>query len=275
MKNDHFNNKTCWITGASSGIGAALAGALNESGANLILTARNLEALESVKASCPFPEKIIILYGDLENIQSLPAIALQAWNAFQGIDIVFLNAGMAVRDMIINTDMEMVRKVMNINFFSNVILSKTLLPLMRLKGHGRFVVTSSLSGKFGIPQLGAYAASKHALHGFFETLRSEYENDGIRVTMITAGLVKTNITLKALKGNGSIYGKMQQSIAAGISAYNCARQILKSVARGSCETLVGGLEKYSVLIKRFFPGLLRIGITKHPVRKLRKAGLLP
>jgi dehydrogenase/reductase SDR family member 7B len=275
MKSLNFNNKTCWITGASSGIGAAIAQSLNEMGANLILSARNREGLESVKASCPYPGKILILPCDLENTQSLPSVALKAWSLLQGIDYVFLNAGMAVRDMIINTDMEMVQKVMNINFFSNVILSKTLLPLMRLRGKGCFVVTSSLSGKFGIPQLGAYSASKHALHGFFETLRAEYERDGIRVTMITAGLIKTNITLNALKGNGSIYGKMQKSIAAGIPAEVCAHQIIKAVARGRCEALVGGVEKYSVLIKRFFPGLLRMGITKHPVRKLRQAGLLP
>jgi dehydrogenase/reductase SDR family protein 7B len=275
MKTVNFNDKTCWITGASSGIGAAIAHSLNDMGANLILSARNHEGLESVKKACPYPGKIRILPCDLENIQLLPAVALKAWGLFQGIDHVFLNAGMAVRDMIINTDMEMVRKVMNINFFSNVILSKTLLPLMRLRGHGCFVVTSSLSGKFGIPQLGAYSASKHALHGFFETLRAEYENDGIKVTMITAGLINTNITLNALKGNGSMYGKMQKSISAGISAENCARQVIKAVARGKCEALVGGVEKYSVLIKRFFPGLLRMGITKHPVQKLRKAGLLP
>ncbi|HEY4937303.1 MAG TPA: SDR family NAD(P)-dependent oxidoreductase [Puia sp.] len=275
MKRNNFNNKVCLITGASSGIGAALALSLNGMGANLILSARNREKLEDVKGSCPYPAKISILPCDIEETHNLPAFAQEAWDLFQGIDYVFLNAGMAVRDMIINTDLEMVHKVMNINFFSNVVLSKAMLPLMREKKRGCFVVTSSLCGKFGLPKLGAYSASKHALHGFFESLRAEYESDGIKVTMITVGLVRTNITMHALKGNGTIYGKMQESIAAGISPEACARGIIKAVARGKYEALVGAIEKYSVLFKRFFPGLLRIAITKHPMKRLRNAGLLP
>ncbi len=275
MKANKFDKKVCLITGASSGIGAALAQSLNCMGAILILSARNRENLETVKASCRYPEKIAILECDMEETERLPAFALEAWNLFHGIDYVFLNAGMAVRDTIVNTDLAMVQKVMNINFISNVVLSKELLAYMRLKKRGCFAVTSSLCGKFGIPKLGAYSASKHALHGFFESLRAEYECDGIKVTMVTAGLVRTNITLNALKGNGTIYGKMQDSIAAGISPEACARGIIKAVAKGKYEVLVGAIEKYSVLIKRFFPGLLRIAITKHPMKKLRNAGLLP
>jgi len=275
MKTDKFDNKVCLITGASSGIGAALAQSLNSMGAILILSARNREKLKTVKANCRYPEKIAILECDMEETGKLPDFALEAWNLFHGIDYVFLNAGMAVRDMIVNTDLAMVQKVMNINFISNVVLSRELLTCMRSKKKGCFVVTSSLCGKFGIPKLGAYSASKHALHGFFESLRAEYDCDGIKVTMVTAGLVRTNITLNALKGNGTIYGKMQDSIAAGISPEACARGIIKAVAKGKYEVLVGAIEKYSVLIKRFFPGLLRMAITKHPMKKLRNAGLLP
>ncbi len=275
MKINKFNNKVCLITGASSGIGAALAQSLNGMGATLILSARNRENLESVKANCRNPEKIAILECDMEETESLPVFVFKAWNLFNGIDYVFLNAGMAVRDMIINTDLAMVQKVMNINFISNVVLSRELLICMRSRKQGCFVVTSSLSGKFGIPKLGVYSASKHALHGFFESLRAEYECDGIKVTMVTAGLVRTNITLNALKGDGTLYGKMQDSIAAGISPEACARGIIKAVAKGKYEVLVGAIEKYSVLIKRFFPGLLRMAITKHPMKKLKYAGLLP
>ena len=275
MKKSYFNNKVCWITGASSGIGAALAISLNSMGASLILSARNKENLENVKSSCPYPDKIIILVCDMEETDSLAAVARQAWYLFNGIDNIFLNAGIAVRDMINDTDISMIQKVMNINFLGNVMLSKALLPFMLERKSGRFVVTSSLCGKFGVPKLGAYSASKHALHGFFESFRAEYAREGIKVTMITAGLVKTNITLRALKGNGSSYGRMQESVAAGISPETCARSILNAVAKGSCEVLVGGMEKYSVLLKRFFPGLIRMAITKHPMKKLRAAGLLP
>jgi dehydrogenase/reductase SDR family protein 7B len=275
MKTVNFNNKVCWITGASSGIGAALAHSLNGLGARLILSARNKDRLENVKVGSPYPDNITILPFDMEETESLVTITHKAWNLFKGIDYIFLNAGMAVRDMIIDTDMEMVHKVMNINFFSNVMLTKTLLPLMQSHGQGCFVVTSSLCGKFGIPKLGAYSASKHALHGFYESLRAEYESDGIKVTMITVGFVRTNITLNALKGNGSVYGKMQDAVAAGVSPESCSRDIIRAVARGKYEVLVGAFEKYSVLIKRFFPGLLRKVITRHPMRILRKAGLLP
>jgi short-subunit dehydrogenase len=274
MKANSFKNKICWITGASSGIGAALAHSLNSLGASLILSARDQQKLEMVKMNCPNPEKIYILPCDMEAKNALPAIATRAWSAFQGIDFVFLNAGMAVRDLIIHTDLDMIEKVMNINFLGNVVLSKELLPLMTERGRGCFVVTSSLCGKFGVPKLGAYSASKHALHGFYESLRAEHEKDGIRVTMITAGLVRTNITLHALRGNGSLYGKMQESVAAGISPETCANKILRAVAQGKCEALIGAREKYSVWVKRFFPGLLRLAITRHPMERLRKAGFL-
>jgi dehydrogenase/reductase SDR family member 7B len=275
MKTNKFDRKVCLITGASSGIGEALAQLLNEMGAYLILTARNRDKLENVKASCANPDNIKILPWDIEETATLANFARESWNLYHCIDFIFLNAGMAVRDMILDTDLEMVYKVMNINFFSNVALSKAFLPFMRENKTGCFVVTSSLCGKFGIPKLGAYSASKHALHGFFESLRAEYEQDGIKVTMITAGLVKTNITVHALKGNGKVSGKMQPSVAAGIAPKACANGIIKAVAAGKHEALVGAFEKYSVLLKRFFPGLLRMAITKHPMRKLRAVGLLP
>ena len=274
MKTNFFKNKVCWITGASSGIGAALAHALDSMGASLILSARDQYKLDMIKMHCASPEKIFVLPCDMEAKDTLPEVAVRAWNAFEGIDYVFLNAGMAVRDLIIHTDMVMFEKVMNINFLGNVAISRELIPLMQKKGGGCFVVTNSLSGKFGIPKLAAYSASKHALHGFFDSLRAEYEKDGIRVTMITAGLVKTNITLHALQGNGSLYGKMQESVAAGIAPETCALSMLKAVSRGKSEALVGGLEIYSVWVKRFIPSLLRMAISRHPMRRLRNAGIL-
>ncbi len=275
MNTSQFENKICLVTGASSGIGKALAKKLNSLGAIVILTARNKENLEIVKADCRYPDKIRIFPFDMEEIKMIEFFAQQAWNLFHKIDFVFLNAGMAIRDMVHLTDLDMVYKVMNVNFFSQVALSKALLPYMLEKKQGRFIVTSSLCGKFGVPKLSAYSASKHALHGFFESLRAEYESEGISVTMITAGLVKTDITIHALKGNGTINGKMQASVAGGISPEACAHTIIQVVAAGKYEALVGGIEKYSILIKRFFPGLLRRVISKHPMKKLRDAGLLP
>ncbi len=131
---------------------------------------------------------------------------------------------------------------------------------MKQAGTGCFVVTSSICGKFGVPKLSAYSASKHALHGFFEALRAEYEGFGIRVTIITSGLVRTGITVNGFTGDGKFYGKMQESVADGITPQKSATAILHAVACEQREALIGGIEKYSVLIKRFFPGLLALVI---------------
>ncbi|ALI98807.1 SDR family oxidoreductase [Rufibacter tibetensis] len=274
MQVQGFNAKVVWITGASSGIGAALALELSRLGAILILSARSVENLEVVKASCTNPDQVTILTADMAETDSLPSIAAQAWRLHHGIDYVFLNAGFAVRDRIINTEVELIKKVMDVNFFSAVVLTKTLLPLMKARGAGHFVVTSSLSGKYGIPQLGAYAASKHALHGFFDSLRAEQETDEVKITIVIPGLVKTNISVKALKGDGSAYGKMQESISSGISPEACAHGILQAVAKGKNEVLIGGSEIASVWVKRLFPGLFSYLIRKHPLQKLRKLGLV-
>lgn len=273
MKVKDFHNKVCWVTGSSSGIGAALAIALNKLGAYVILSARNVENLEKIKSACAEPGKVAIVACDMEDTDSLPSIAMQSWKTFNGIDYVFLNAGFAVRDTVINTAFDLFKKVMTINFFSTVIITKTLLPLMTENGSGCFVITSSLSGKYGIPKLAAYAASKHALHGFFESLRAENEMENIKFTIVIPGLVKTNISVNALKGDGQPYGKMQQSIENGISPEACAQGIIKAVASEKKEVLIGGFEKYSVVVKRFFPGFFTSFIGKHPFKKLRKLGL--
>lgn len=273
MKTSPFKNKVCWVTGASSGIGAALSIALNAQGATVIVSARNREKLETVQAESPYPEHMIILTCDMEEIEKLPGRTLEAWNLCLGIDYVFLNAGMVVRDLIVDTEMEIIQKVMNVNFFSNAILSKSLIPMMQVQGHGCFVVTGSLCGKFGVPKLSAYAASKHALQGFYESLRAEHEMDGIKVMMATVGLVKTDISRHSLKGNGTVNNKIQASIEAGISPETCARNIIKAAALGKHEILVGALEKYSVYLKRFFQGIVRWAITRHPMKKIRKLGL--
>ena len=274
MKENQFENKTCWITGASSGIGAALAVTLNKLGANVIISSRNRHLLDELKNTCDFPERIRIVVCDMEMTETMADIAAEAWEIFNGIDYAFLNAGIAVRDTVINTDSAMMKKVMDINFLSNTEISKALLPLMIKKGYGHFVVTSSLCGKFGVPKLSAYSASKHALHGYFESLRAEYGSHGINVTMVTAGLVKTNISMNALKGDGTSYGRMQESIANGITPARCANQMVRAVAKRSREILVGGIEKYSVLLKRFTPGFHAFAIDKHPLKKLRNLFLV-
>jgi short-subunit dehydrogenase len=269
MKTIVFQNKVCWITGASGGIGAALAMALNKAGAYLVLSSRSAEKLNEVKQACEYPDKIEMMVCDMEETEKLNAAATTAWKMFNHIDYVFLNAGIALRDLAINTEFDMVKKVMTVNFFSNVIITKALLPLMKQRGSGNFVVTSSICGKAGVPKLSAYSASKHALHGFYDSLRVESEDYGVRITIITAGFVRTDITRNALLGDGTAYNRMQESVAHGMAPENCAKHILHAVAVGKREILIGGSEKYGVWIKRFFPALYASVISKHPLKKLR------
>lgn len=269
MKKEQFQNKVCWITGASSGIGAALANALSIKNSFIILSGRNTENLEYVRLRCAYPDRVRILAFDMEATESLPGYTQTAWNLFGGIDYIFLNAGVAVRDWVTNIELKMLRKVMEVNFFSSVIIAQTLLPLMVDRQHGHFIVTSSLSGKYGIPKLSIYAASKHALHGFFESMRAEYYNKGIRVTMIVPGLVKTDITIHSLTGDGAISGKMQEAVANGLSPEKCANMLLKKVALEKNEAIIGGNEIYSVYMKRFFPAFWDNMIRNNPLQKLR------
>lgn len=269
MKGKIFRDKICWVTGASSGIGASLAKALNNEGSYVIISGRNADGLEKMKAECTHPERIGVLAFDMEDTDRLPEFAMKAWSHFNGIDYVFLNAGFAVRDWLLNIEIKMFRKVMEVNFFSAVAIAKSLLPVMIERKHGYFIVTSSLSGKYGIPKLSAYAASKHALHGFFESLRAEYAKDGIRVSMIVPGLINTGITVHSLVGDGSVSGKMQVAVANGMSPEKCAIKMMKAVANQKNEAIIGGQEIYSVWIKRFFPAIWDYLVRNHPLKKMR------
>jgi len=248
MKQDHFKGKVCWITGASSGIGAALALTLNRLGANVIVSSRNLLRLDALRNNCEYSDKVKVLPCDMEAGESLTSVALEAWKLFDGVDYVFLNAGVAVRDLVENTELAMIHKVMNINFFSNTVIARTLLPMMVDRGGGHLVVTGSLSGRFGVPKLSAYSASKHAMNGFVESLRAEYEDKRVKVTIATVGLVKTDIALNALRGDGTLSGKDQESIAQGITPEQCARSMVRAVAANKREVLVGGMEVCSVFV---------------------------
>lgn len=269
MKQDHFKNKVCWITGASSGIGAALALTLNRLGATVIVSSRNTHRLGALRNNCDYPDHVLVLPCDMEGGASLGQVAREAWRLHDGIDYVFLNAGMAVRDLVENTELVMIQKVMNVNFISNTVIIRALLPMMIKRRRGHFIVTSSLSGRFGVPKLSAYSASKHAMNGFMESLRAEYETKGVRATIATVGLVKTNIALNALMGDGTRSGKDQESIARGITPEQCARDMVQAVAANRREVFVGGIEGCSVFVKRFFPGLHASLIGKNPMRRMR------
>jgi short-subunit dehydrogenase len=267
---NYFNDKVTWITGASSGIGESLAYELSKHHSMLIITARNKEALERVKNNCICPGKVKILQGDLSMPNSLQVLTGSALQFFGRIDIVIHNAGIASKDLVENTPSEIDRKIMELNYFAPVIITKALLPEMLKRKSGHIVVISSLSGKYGVPKLSAYAASKHALHGFFESLRAEVSDKNIKVSMIIPGFINTEITRKALLGNGEAYGKKDIVVRKGMSPGSCAGKMIKAIAQGKAESLIGGAEVWSVRIKNLFPSLFALIIRNHPLKKYRK-----
>lgn len=266
MAGEPFSGKVVWITGASSGIGRSLALAFDRAGTRLVLSSLSQEHLEAVKQCCRRDAEIHLLPFDLTNLEQLPAHAANALRHFGHVDYMVHNAGVALRDRAMHTDLDVDRRIMTTNYFGPIVLTKALLPSMVQRRSGCFVVVSSLSGRYGGPQLSSYAASKHALHGFFESLRAEVHADGIRITVIIPGFIRTPITEHALTGDGGLYGKALQVHERGMDPDRCAARMLKAIAGRKEEALVGGVEVYSVYLKRFFPTLLSALVRGHPVR---------
>lgn len=253
-----IDNKTIWITGASSGIGEACAYLYAREGVNLILTATRVDRLADVQKECiRLGAQCTILPYDLSDLTHIDELTDKAITAFGKIDIAFLNAGISQRSKVLETDSKVDEKIMTVNFFAPVKISKRLLPEMIKQGGGTIAVTTSISGKFGFPLRSAYAASKFALYGFFETLHAEYYNRNIRVVIVCPGRVKTNISYNALEADGRKHGQMDEGQQSGISAEKAAKKIVKAIEKRKPEVLVGGKELLMVHIKRFFPGLAR------------------
>lgn len=250
-----MKNKVVWITGASSGIGEALAYKLNALGAKLIISSRNREALYQVKSKCKLsPIDVHVLPLDLQETDKLPEIAQTAIRIFGRIDMIIHSGGLSQRSLAMETDLSVARKIMDINFWGTVALSQAVLPLMISKSSGHIVVISSLVGKFGTKGRSAYAASKHALHGYFDSLRNELDPK-IKISLICPGYIKTNLSYNALLADGSRQNKMDDAQANGMAADVCAVEIIKVIKAGKEEAYIGGKEKYAVLLKRYLPGI--------------------
>lgn len=260
-----IKNKIVWITGASSGIGEALCYELNEAGAKLIISSRNSEMLHQVKRKCTKnPMDIHVLPLDLEKTDTLPEIAESAIGIYGSIDLIIHSGGVSQRSLAMETGLDVAQKIMNINFWGTVVLSQAVLPSMIDKGSGQLVIISSLVGKFGTRFRSAYAASKHALHGYFDSLRTEIEPN-IKISIICPGFIKTNVTINALTSDGSKQNTMDNAQANGMPARECAIKIIKAIKSNKEEVYIGGKEKYGVLLKRFFPAVFSKLIKKAKV----------
>lgn len=264
-----LQSKVIWVTGASSGIGEALAYALAKEDCKLILSARRKEELERVKGNCPskVQPNIRILPLDLSKSETLQLSTQAAIQFFGHVDILVNNGGISQRSLAKDTVLEVDRKLMEVDYFGTVAISKFLLPHFLERKSGHFVVTSSVMGIIGTPYRSGYAAAKHALHGFFDSLRAEVWRENIYVTLICPGWIRTNITLNALVGDGSKLNEMDRTTNQGLTPEQCARAIVNAIIGKKEEVYIGGAkEVFAVYVKRYFPKLFSKIVRKAKVR---------
>ena len=253
-----WNNQIVWVTGASSGIGKACAESWARRGATVVLSARKAETLDAVAA--PLRDNgadVHVVTLDLSNSDSLQAVAQHVEEKIGPVDVMVHCGGISQRSKAIETALDVDRRVMEIDYFGTLALTKALLPGMVKRGRGHFVVVTSLMGLFSSPLRSGYCGAKHALHGFFESLRAEHHDDGLKVTMVCPGFIRTNISLNAVVGDGSQQGTMDAKTGAGMTAEQCAERMVKAVERNKAEVLIGRYEILAAYIKRLSPALLR------------------
>lgn len=267
----HFKDKVIWITGASSGIGEEMCYQFSRLGAKLIISARNESRLHEVNNHLPVsPGSATVLSLDLDKVSDLEQKVEEAIATYGKVDYLINNAGMAVRDYAKDTNLEVDQMLMNINYFGAIALTKGLLPHFEERKFGHIVVMSSLSGKHGVPKLAAYAAPKHALHGFYETLRSELIDSGINITILVPGIIKTDITAHAVVGSGESYGQIQQAFRNAYPVDKAVSKMIKAIQKRKEEYYVGGSEGITLWINRISPWFLRRFIRNHPLKRFRR-----
>jgi short-subunit dehydrogenase len=248
-----FHEQVIWITGASGGIGEAIALEFSRGGAQLILSARREDELARVKAACAVPDKVSILPMDITNFDELPSKVATAIAVHGRIDILLNNAGVGMWAKAEKTSLETDRRIMDVDFFGPVALTKALLPHLLERGAGRIAVVTSVAARLPMKRLSTYCAAKHALHGFFDTLRLEIEDRGVGVTLLGPGFVKTDLVKNSLRGDGSVVGK---DGGIGLDVEVAAAACVRAISRGVDEVYIGK-ERFAVLGRRFVPGLVK------------------
>ena len=252
----NFSGKTFWITGAASGMGKSVSLELAKYAAELIISDRDIVGLEKTAAEISvIGGKVRVIQLDMSDSTAIAIAAGKVLDDGVSIDGLYQFAGISQRSLVAETSLDIDRRIMEINFFGVVALAKAVLPSMISKGGGQLAVTSSLVGKFGFPYRSAYSASKHAIHGFFESLLAENSKHNIKVSILIPGRVQTNISRFALDKEGREYGKMDPGQAGGISVEKAALQIIRGLQKEKKEITVGGMELLMLQIRRFFPAL--------------------
>jgi dehydrogenase/reductase SDR family member 7B len=304
-----FRDKVVWVTGASSGIGEALAIAFSREGARVVLSSRNEKELERVRKACddaaasmatpltrpsatlsplrgaralqPEPSPLqpepsprvrgegarsadegpaqtnhLIAPLDLTQQDAIARVTADVLRKVGHVDVLVHSGGVSQRSLAADTTLATDRAIMDLNFFGTVALTKAVLPSMLARRSGHIVPISSVVAYVGTPLRSAYSASKRALHGFFDSLRAEVAKDGIDVTIVCPGYIRTNVSRNALTGDGSAFGQMDRTHDRAMLPEECARRIVNAVAKRKQELVVGGKETWAVPLQRFTPRLV-------------------
>ena len=260
---------TIWITGASSGIGAALALQASAQGARLVLSGRQEAALSRVRAACACPDQVALLPFDLCDFDA-EAMHTAAAACFGPIDILVNNAGVSQRSLMVDTRLQTYRQLFEVDFFAPVALTRAVVPAMQARGRGQVVAISSVTGKVAVPFRTGYSAAKHAIQGFMDAARAELARDGLVFTTICPGFVRTEMSRNALTGDGGRHGRMDPGQAGGLPAEVCARRIWRAVEADADECLIGR-EAWVVLAQRLVPGLLRRVLRGLPLSRFQNS----
>ncbi|MFZ6001390.1 MAG: SDR family oxidoreductase [Bacteroidota bacterium] len=254
----YFTNKVVWITGASSGIGEALVYEFAHRGARLILSSRRKEVLERVKGNCPAASQanIRVLPLDLAQAETLQLCTEAAIQIFGHIDVLINNGGISQRSLAKDTLLDVDRRIMEIDYFGTIAVSKYLLPHFIQRKSGHFATITSVTGIVGTPYRTGYAAAKHALHGFFDSLRAEVWKDNIHVTLFLPGYVQTSISLNALAGDGAKHNQMDTTTSKGLLPAYVARKMADAIQSKKQEVYIAGArETLAIYLKRWVPGI--------------------
>lgn len=255
--NDFYRGRRVWITGASSGIGEALALQLAQRGAELILSARREAVLEQLRARLPQPERHRVVGLDLADAEALYKKVRGHLADGLAVDLLINNAGLSQRGRAEHTHLAVDRKLMEVNYLGTVAMTKAAMPALLASKRGCVATVASVSGLLGSQGRSSYSAAKHALMGFMEALRAEM-HDKLQVTLACPGWVNTQISANSLNEVGLPLGYTEPRIAAGISAERCASEILRAIEKGRDQVVIGrGTSAWAPTLKRFLPGLFR------------------
>ncbi len=247
--------KTVWVVGASAGIGEYVAYECARRGAStLILSARRTDQLERVKRQCEsLGAATYVEMLDVTDSAQIESVTTDITSQ-HSVDILVNNAGVSQRAKAGETPLEVERRMFEINYFGLLDITKRVLPGMLERGNGHIAITSSVVGKFGFPLRSTYSATKHALHGYFDSLYLEYEDQGIGTTLVCPGRIKTDVSRNALTAAGTPSGEMDEGQLKGMSVEKCARKFVNGIERNVREVYIGK-ESIIIYLRRFIPAL--------------------